>query len=659
MTKQKRAGKIAAFCFAFALSVALCVSAFSIFGGAKDVAQVSAAGEVWTLDNPYAGVNWNSFGQYRANLHTHTTLSDGGYGGAGDRTGTPEKMATLYSEWQYGKYQYVAITDHHGYAGAVPVTDPWTKNPAFSTPGTVGLIGNEISAIQKDGPGGDSDIQSLFTDFSKAGTGYGVDALLAEATVYKDGIGRFVFNHPGRTTNNSSPTILNSATGIGSYTYFHNLFKKYPTLLGLEVVNQADRHPNDRGFWDEVLSQRPADMTRNVFGFANDDTHGYVDNNSYPYNAPGMGYSWNTFLVLQAAFEAGGTQARDGLKKSMDDGAFFFSSYSTVGKFANTVPKGSNWQNVVNQKHSNAAANRSGAVPLVTSLIADGVTGLITLTAENADKVEWISAGGAVVETDLLAGKGGAATLSLAKTGVDKYVRAVLTIDEAGDSPCQTFTQAILINGVDAAGAAARAEINAAINSVVEKIAELPFPVTASDEAKVTEAGTAFDALTADQQMLVANLAKLVAAEAALDRLEPEPDPDPGDGELTVTGIAVTPPTKKTYKVGDTALDLTGFSVTATMSDGSKMVLTADDYTMSSFSSSTAGDKVITILYEGKTDSFTVTVEAEKKSRTSTCGGCGTVSFYDGGGFFLLLGGLGILTATVQFFRRRKIKDNA
>ena len=76
----------------------------------------------------------------------------------------------------------------------------------------------------------------------------------------------------------------------------------------------------------------------------------------------------------------------------------------------------------------------------------------------------------------------------------------------------------------------------------------------------------------------------------------------------TLTDIAVTtPPTKTTYTIGE-ALDTAGLVVTATYSDGSTQVVTG--YTTSGFSSTTAGQKTVTVTYEGKTATFTVTVNA-------------------------------------------------
>jgi len=80
-----------------------------------------------------------------------------------------------------------------------------------------------------------------------------------------------------------------------------------------------------------------------------------------------------------------------------------------------------------------------------------------------------------------------------------------------------------------------------------------------------------------------------------------------GTKTKTLTSIAVTtPPIKTSYNVGETPLSTTGMVVTATYSDGTKAPVT--DYTTSGFDSTTAGTKTITVTYQGKTTSFTVTV---------------------------------------------------
>jgi len=78
-------------------------------------------------------------------------------------------------------------------------------------------------------------------------------------------------------------------------------------------------------------------------------------------------------------------------------------------------------------------------------------------------------------------------------------------------------------------------------------------------------------------------------------------------GGKTLTGIAVTTqPTKTVYTIGE-QLSTAGMVVTATYSDDTTAAVTT--YTTSGFNSSTAGEKNVTVTYEGKTATFTVTVQ--------------------------------------------------
>ena len=92
------------------------------------------------------------------------------------------------------------------------------------------------------------------------------------------------------------------------------------------------------------------------------------------------------------------------------------------------------------------------------------------------------------------------------------------------------------------------------------------------------------------------------------------------DGETTITltatvpvvlaSIAVTPPTKAEYNVGEN-LDKAGMLVTATYNDESTKDVTADA-TLSGFDSSAAGEVTVTVSYTEwdvtKTSTFTVTI---------------------------------------------------
>ncbi len=89
-------------------------------------------------------------------------------------------------------------------------------------------------------------------------------------------------------------------------------------------------------------------------------------------------------------------------------------------------------------------------------------------------------------------------------------------------------------------------------------------------------------------------------------------DPEEGIPQpVTLASISVSSkPTKTTYEIGE-SLNTSGMVVQAAFSDGSVKTVTSG-YTVSGFDSLTAGTKTVTVAYEGKTATFTVTVrEAE------------------------------------------------
>lgn len=79
-------------------------------------------------------------------------------------------------------------------------------------------------------------------------------------------------------------------------------------------------------------------------------------------------------------------------------------------------------------------------------------------------------------------------------------------------------------------------------------------------------------------------------------------------GKVEVTGIAVDASNAKTvFQIGE-AFATDGLSVTATMSDDSTKEIAVADCMVSDPDMSTAGEKTVTVTYEGKSDSYCITV---------------------------------------------------
>ena len=194
-----------------------------------------------TIYNPYETVDFQAANHYKANLHTHTTESDG--------TSDPDIVINHYHA--VGGYDILAITDHSHNTWAW--SDYISESPAsvsntseyYPTLGMLAISGNEMSAGHHTG--------SLFSDYNSDGS----DLDAAFQYIRAQG-GLSIFNHPGRY---SYPV-----------SWYNNYFDNYgDVVVGLEAYNQGDRYPGDRLFWDDINQTRNPDEL--VWGFSDDDMH--------------------------------------------------------------------------------------------------------------------------------------------------------------------------------------------------------------------------------------------------------------------------------------------------------------------------------------------------------------------------------------------------
>ncbi|NLU41592.1 MAG: hypothetical protein GXX08_05265 [Firmicutes bacterium] len=303
----------------------------------------SLAGEqvhdpVRTVRNLYEAVDWQTFGQYKANFHTHTARSDG--------TGTPAEMIDAYHD---RGYSVLAITDHdysHQQASD-QVTYPWTDYGR--DPGAIDIVavpGQEIYT-------GPHDLLSLFNTYPGKGRG---SEILAMAGVSNNG-GLAVWAHPGQYHseyfNQKNPERFSLKWYVDSY-------RKNPHLIGMEVINQKDRFGNgsynDRMLWDQVLTELLP--TKMVWGFANDDSHNR-------YDVPGgmVGASWNVLLLPELTYVA--------VRNAVEAGQFYFVSRYTI-------------------------PDPRGEAPTIVAIDIDETAQSITVTGKDYDSVTWISEGRAI-----------------------------------------------------------------------------------------------------------------------------------------------------------------------------------------------------------------------------------------------------------------------
>ena len=97
------------------------------------------------------------------------------------------------------------------------------------------------------------------------------------------------------------------------------------------------------------------------------------------------------------------------------------------------------------------------------------------------------------------------------------------------------------------------------------------------------------------------------------DEGDDEGEEDPPAPVVTLSSISVTPPTKTTYEVGD-SLVLTGMVVTARYSDSSTKTISNSDVSVTGFNSASAvASQTLTVTYQGKTATFTVTINKKEE----------------------------------------------
>jgi hypothetical protein len=210
--------------------------------------------------NPYAGVNWATYNQHKANFHTHTTNSDG--------TDSP---TTTIGQYSSTGYDILAITDHDY------TTWPWPTHP-----GMLEVRGNEYSGTSPY-----EHHMNAFYNFTYSA------ASMEDGIPHVDGnAGLSQINHPGRYRTPSDWALYTS------------WFEKYPSCVGLEVYNQGDRYPTDRHLWDNINQNlMPKKL---VWGYSNDDKH----TTSHLYH--------NYQFMLMPSLTEGN------LRECQRDGAFYF-----------------------------------------------------------------------------------------------------------------------------------------------------------------------------------------------------------------------------------------------------------------------------------------------------------------------------------------------
>lgn len=237
----------------------------------------------YTIISPYEDINWDTWGTYKTNLHTHSKASDGKFE-------IPEMVEEYYAQG----FDVLAMTDHG------VVNQGWNKDPEpvpiisyYAILKKPKILSQEryqqITTGSDRGGRGMTDIpkgiemnaavitkshvNGFFAGYGQNMWGRERDYETAVAGTEAAGGVSFI-NHPGDLID--SPGDITKAQNPRNVKKYADIMKKYPSCLGIEIFNKTNnRTKHDRVLWDCIL-QSVIPTGRNVWGFSNSDAH-YID----------------------------------------------------------------------------------------------------------------------------------------------------------------------------------------------------------------------------------------------------------------------------------------------------------------------------------------------------------------------------------------------
>ncbi len=344
------------------LSVILSTSTLAIVGCASDEID-------YTIIDPYETVDWDTWEYYKANLHTHSTYSDG-------RITLPDMVEKYYDLG----YDILAMTDHG------VINNGWNQSRKYYPPFNLLQKTEQMSdedyirittGADRDGRGmtditggieinmaviSKTHVNAYFTETGSGDWGIENDYETAVKKVHNSGKGYTVLNHVGDWVNsNAYPERSHDPEYIA---YFATILTKYDSCLGMEIINNTDTVTQaDKALWDELL-QVVIPTGRNIIAFADDDSEYESD----------IGNSFEMFVLPENNEEE--------VKTAMVNGTFFACS-----RFAK-IDIGPNFEG-------------TGDVPLVTSVTVNQEDNTISLTLDetrDCTSVEWIADGNIIAE---------------------------------------------------------------------------------------------------------------------------------------------------------------------------------------------------------------------------------------------------------------------
>ena len=317
----------------------------------------------YTIKSPYETVDWDTFNQYKTQLHAHTLYSDGGM-----------DVKDVVEEYYRQDYDILAITDHG------VVNKGWDEMPEMLPIIGYNKLFYDLSPVSKEryeeittGVGRDgrpmldvnqgiemngvvmrkNHVNGFFCGAFQGDWGEEEDYISPIKATHEAGGISFIA-HPG-----DFYSINGNRERAEDYDYLKIYIEpllEYESCVGVEIFNERDTVAGaDRILWDNVLMYT-IPRGKVAWGFSNDDSH-VIEN---------IGVTAEIMLMPELSNEA--------LRTAMENGTFFACSRIARNELGDEF-------------------EGTGEYAKIERINVDEEQDIITVTANNYETIEWISDG--------------------------------------------------------------------------------------------------------------------------------------------------------------------------------------------------------------------------------------------------------------------------
>ncbi len=308
--------------------------------------------------NPYADIDWSTVNFVSTALHNHTSYSDSSFEESEHNDIASDSVTERVARYKSFGYGAVVIAEHDYVALE-------KEGGSYKDSSIIGIYGNELSKVHHHLYYG----LSPYYDNKGSGVAHTNGIEGNALNIAKKGDGIMYFAHPFRSSTDCD--------------YWYDIFNRHSVIYGMEVFNagQAKRNYSEP-LWDYILSRSMPE--RAIWGSASDDAH---SNGS-------AGTGWQVLLLRDDEMNG------QGVFNALKEGNSFLSTICVDPQTDEDIMRD----------------DVNGPIPYFTSITVNDEEGRIYATAENYDRMEWVSLNGKVVAT------GSFIDLNLMH-GTEKYVR--------------------------------------------------------------------------------------------------------------------------------------------------------------------------------------------------------------------------------------------